>query len=141
MADKLGILICRLYKSPFVRFAFVGGVATGINYGTYVLLNWKFPHINATLAYLLAFCVSIICNYILSSYFTFRVKPSAPRAMKFLTAHLINLVNELLLLNLWLWLGVPKIYAPLPVFVVAFPINFFMVRFALRGRLRSTREE
>lgn len=57
--------------------------------------------------------------------------------MRFLTAHLINLVNELVLLEIWLWAGVPKLYAPLCVFLVAFPVNFLMVRFALRGRLKS----
>lgn len=84
-----------------------------------------------------AFCVSIVCNFLLSSYFTFRVRPSARRAVRFLTAHLINLVNELVLLEIWLWAGVPKLYAPLCVFLVAFPVNFLMVRFALRGRLKS----
>ena len=59
------------------------------------------------------------------------------RAVRFLTAHLINLVNELVLLEIWLWAGVPKLYAPLCVFLVAFPVNFLMVRFALRGRLKS----
>ena len=63
--------------------------------------------------------------------------PSARRAVRFLTAHLINLVNELVLLEIWLWAGVPKLYAPLCVFLVAFPVNFLMVRFALRGRLKS----
>jgi putative flippase GtrA len=57
--------------------------------------------------------------------------------VRFLTAHLINLVNELVLLEIWLWAGVPKLYAPLCVFLVAFPVNFLMVRFALRGRLKS----
>ena len=89
------------------------------------------------LAYFCAFCVSIVCNFLLSSYFTFRVRPSARRAVRFLTAHLINLVNELVLLEIWLWAGVPKLYAPLCVFLVAFPVNFLMVRFALRGRLKS----
>ena len=83
-----------------------------------------------------AVCVSIVCNFLLSSCFTFRVRPSARRAVRFLTAHLINLVNELVLLELWLWAGVPKLYAPLCVFLVAFPVNFLMVRFALRGRLK-----
>ena len=87
-------------------------------------------------AYVCAFCVSIVCNFVLSSYFTFRVRPSVHRAVRFLAAHLINLVNELVLLEVWLWAGVPKLYAPLCVFLVAFPVNFLMVRFALRGRLK-----
>ena len=121
------MMLRRLYESPFVRFAVVGGVAT----------VRCFDDLWPALAYFCAFCVSIVCNFLLSSYFTFRVRPSARRAVRFLTAHLINLVNELVLLEIWLWAGVPKLYAPLCVFLVAFPVNFLMVRFALRGRLKS----
>lgn len=64
-----------------------------------------------------------------------------PGPVKFLTAHLINLFNELVLLEIWLWVGVPKLYAPLCVFVVAFPVNYFMVRFALRGKLHAAAKE
>lgn len=54
---------------------------------------------------------------------------------------MINLFNELVLLEIWLWVGVPKLYAPLCVFVVAFPVNYFMVRFALRGKLHAAAKE
>lgn len=131
-------MIKTLYKSSFIRFALVGGCATAINYGTYLLLIWQFCDLNPTIAYIASFCVSIVCNFILSSYFTFQVRPSWARAAKFLTAHLINLFNELVLLNVWLWLDVSKFYAPLLVFVVAFPINFLMVRFALRDKHPKT---
>lgn len=132
--NKAAALIRRLYGNPFLRFAAVGGIATAVNYGTYVALVGNFDGLYPALAYILAFCASIVCNFVLSSYFTFRVKPSWGRAAKFLTAHLVNLFNELVLLELWLWAGVPKLYAPLCVFLVAFPVNYFMVRFALRGR-------
>ena len=122
------MMLRRLYESPFVRFAVVGGVATAVNYAVYVVLVRCFDDLWPALAYFCAFCVSIVCNFLLSSYFTFRVRPSA---------RLINLVNELVLLEIWLWAGVPKLYAPLCVFLVAFPVNFLMVRFALRGRLKS----
>ena len=113
------MMLRRLYESPFVRFAVVGGVATAVNYAVYVVLVRCFDDLWPALAYFCAFCVSIVCNFLLSSYFTFRVRPSARRAVRFLTA------------------GVPKLYAPLCVFLVAFPVNFLMVRFALRGRLKS----
>ena len=123
------MMLRRLYESPFVRFAVVGGVATAVNYAVYVVLVRCFDDLWPALAY--------FCAFLLSSYFPFRVRPSARRAVRFLTAHLINLVNELVLLEIWLWAGVPKLYAPLCVFLVAFPVNFLMVRFALRGRLKS----
>ena len=134
--SRVQTLIRSLYESAFVRFAAVGAVATGVNYVTYVVLVRHFDSLPPAVAYVCAFCVSIVCNFLLSSYFTFRVRPSAARAVKFLAAHLINLFNELALLEIWLWAGVEKLYAPLCVFVVAFPVNFLMVRFALRGRLK-----
>ncbi|WP_064976028.1 GtrA family protein [Alistipes provencensis] len=135
--NRVAVLLRALYESSFVRFAAVGGVATAVNYATYVVLVRSFDDLHPAVAYLCAFCVSIVCNFLLSSYFTFRVRPSARRAVRFLAAHLINLVNELVLLEIWLWAGVPKLYAPLCVFLVAFPINFLMVRFALRGHRKS----
>lgn len=93
------MMLRRLYESPFVRFAVVGGVATAVNYAVYVVLVRCFDDLWPALAYFCAFCVSIVCNFLLSSYFTFRVRPSARRAVRFLTAHLINLVNELVLLK------------------------------------------
>lgn len=138
--NRLACLVRTLYRSSFVRFAAVGGIATAINYATYVLIVSRCEALDLTadyiptLAYIGAFAVSIICNFILSNYFTFGTKPTWARAGKFLTAHLVNLFNELVLLNLWLWIGVGKLYAPLCVFAVAFPLNYFMVRFALRGR-------
>ena len=83
------MMLRRLYESPFVRFAVVGGVATAVNYAVYVVLVRCFDDLWPALAYFCAFCVSIVCNFLLSSYFTFRVRPSARRAVRFLTAHLI----------------------------------------------------
>lgn len=71
-------MLRRLYESPFVRFAVVGGVATAVNYAVYVVLVRCFDNLWPALAYFCAFCVSIVCNFLLSSYFTFRVRPSGP---------------------------------------------------------------
>lgn len=139
--NRLTELIRRLYNSSFVRFAAVGAIATGVNYATYTLLVLHFDDMWPEVAYIAAFCVSVTCNFILSSYFTFGVDPTWKRAAKFLTAHLINLANELLLLRLWIWIGIPKLYAPLLVFVIAFPVNYLMVRFALRGRTSHRTED
>lgn len=130
--DKIVNLIRRAYHAPFIRFAAVGATASLIQYGVYLLLvHWGF---GPRLSYPMAFPVSLTCNFFLSSYFTFHVRPSWHRAAKFLTAHLVNLGNEFLLLNLFLWLGASEYFAPLFVFAVAFPINFLMVRFALKGK-------
>ena len=56
------MMLRRLYESPFVRFAVVGGVATAVNYAVYVVLVRCFDDLWPALAYFCAFCVSIVCN-------------------------------------------------------------------------------
>ena len=80
--SRVAMMLRRLYESPFVRFAVVGGVATAVNYAVYVVLVRCFDDLWPALAYFCAFCVSIVCNFLLSSYFTFRVRPSARRAVR-----------------------------------------------------------
>lgn len=128
---KIKHWIEKLFSYSFIRFMCVGGIATVVNYSIY--LSLVYSDTDPNLAYLAAFGVSIICNYFLSSYITFQVKPQLKRAMQFLGAHLINLGNELILLNGMLYIGINKFYAPLLVFLTAFPINFFIVRYALKG--------
>ena len=131
------MMLRRLYGCRFGRFGGGGGVPPGAISAVSVVLGGCSAPPGPPLAFFCPFCVSFVCTFLLSSFFPFRVRPSARRAVRFLTAHLINLVNELVLLEIWLWAGVPKLYAPLCVFLVAFPVNFLMVRFALRGRLKS----
>ena len=49
---------------------------------------------------------------------------------------LIQLMSDYLLqmltLNLFLWLGVPKALAPIPMFCICVPVNFLLVRFFLK---------
>ena len=54
------MMLRRLYESPFVRFAVVGGVATAVNYAVYVVLVRCFDDLWPALAYFCAFCVSIV---------------------------------------------------------------------------------
>lgn len=53
-----------------IRFGIVGTVATGIHYGIYLLLN----HIILVwLAYTIGYIISFICNFYLTSVFTFNL--------------------------------------------------------------------
>ena len=48
------MMLRRLYESPFVRFAVVGGVATAVNYAVYVVLVRCFDDLWPALAYFCA---------------------------------------------------------------------------------------
>ena len=49
--NKLCVLVRKLYGHSFVRFAAVGGVATAVNYGTYVILIHNFDNLYPAIAY------------------------------------------------------------------------------------------
>ena len=109
-----------------IRFCLVGGLATAIHYGIYLLLQlW----IWAWLAYTIGYALSFIVNYILTNYFTFRTRPSAQNGVGFVISHAINYGLHIGLLELFLWIGVPNEWAPIPVFLIVIPVNFFILRY------------
>lgn len=121
-----------LKKHEIVRFMFVGGMAAIIHYGLYILLLSLIDE-QYNLSYIISFAVSLVCNFYGSNYITFNTKPTLKRAIKFGLSHGINFFNHLLLLNLFVWLGINVKFAPILVFTIAFPINFILVRYSLKG--------
>ena len=115
----------------FIRFVLVGVFATALHYGIYFLLQ-KF--INVNIAYTLGYAFSFIANFYLTAYFTFARKPSWRKAFGFGGAHLCSYLLHMGLLNLSLWMGIPKPLAPIPVFAIAIPVNFLLVRFVFKRK-------
>ena len=113
----------------FIRFVIVGVLATALHYGIYFLLQ---RFVNVNIAYTLGYALSFIANFYLTAYFTFGKKPSWGKAFGFGGAHLFNYLLHIGLLNIFLWLGLPKPFAPVPVFVIAIPVNFLLVRFVFK---------
>jgi putative flippase GtrA len=104
----------------------VGIVATALHYGIYYLLQ---RFINVNVAYTAGYALSFVANFYLTAYFTFSRRPSWRKAFGFGGAHLVNYLLHLFLLNLFLFLGLSKPIAPLPVFAIAIPVNFLLVRY------------
>lgn len=114
-----------------VRFGIVGGTATLIQYAMYwVLLHWLSP----TPAMTIAYGVSFAFNFVASTRYTFRVKASARRGAGFALSHAVNYALQMLTLNLFIWIGVAKQWAPIPMFCVCVPVNFILVRYFLKQR-------
>lgn len=108
-----------------LRFGIVGVVATVLHYVIYwILQHW----INVNVAYTIGYFLSFIANYFLSAQFTFREKTTTRNGIGFAGAHLFNYIFQMVLLNIFLWLGVSKALAPLPVYCIAVPVNFILVR-------------
>jgi len=115
----------------FFRFVIVGIVATAIHYGLYYVLQ---THINVNIAYSTGYLISFVCNFYLTSYFTFKVKPSFRKLFGLGGAHIVNYLIHIMLLNLFLYIGVSKPLAPIPVFMIAVPVNFLLVRFVFKSK-------
>lgn len=114
-----------------IRFCIVGGIATFVHYGIYLLLNvW----IWTWLAYTLGYALSFIMNYMLTNYFTFKTKPSVKNGVGFVVSHAINYGLHIGLLELFLWIGISDVWAPIPVYCIVIPVNFLLVRFVFNAK-------
>ena len=122
----------RLKKLPeFIRFIMVGVFATALHYGLYFIFQ---RFINVNIAYSIGYILSFIANFYLTALFTFGKKPSWRKAFGFGGAHLCSYLLHMGLLNLSLWMGIPKPLAPIPVFAIAIPVNFLLVRFVFKRK-------
>lgn len=112
-------------KEPF-RFILVGIIATAIQYIVYLLLlNIIYPTTALTVGYI----VSMVCNFLLTTYYTFSTKPTRKKASGFILSHATNYLLQLIMLNLFIYIGISIKWAPLPMYMVCVPINFIMIKF------------
>jgi len=135
LASVYRMLRCR--APEFIRFGVVGTTAMAIHYGIYYAL---LPLADKNVAYSVGYFVSFLCNYLMSSFFTFRVPPTPVRFARFAGSHGINYFIYLGLFNFFLWTGMPPEWAPLPVYLIAVPLSFLLVRLALKYKSRKTRK-
>ena len=137
ITSRLGIdaLLARLTPQQrqklgeVVRFGIVGVLATLLQYAIYtVLLLWCSPSLSMTVGYILSF----IFNFIASTRFTFKVETNARHGAGFALSHVVNYLLQMTTLNFFLWIGVSKTLAPIPMFCICVPVNFVLVRFFLK---------
>lgn len=103
-----------------------GTISSAIHYGVYCLVLLV---ANANISFTAGYAVGFVCNYFLTTFFTFRSKPSSHNAIGFGFSHLINYLLEIGLLNLFLWIGAGELLAPILVMIIVVPINFLILHF------------
>jgi putative flippase GtrA len=118
--------------AEFMRYCIVGTIAAAIHYGVYYLLQ---RFININIAYTVGYCVSLVCNFFLTSYFTFRTGPSAKKVAGFGVSHLVNYLLHISLFNLFIYAGVHRLLAPVFVLMIVVPINFVLLHFVFKSKM------
>lgn len=114
--------------SEIIRFCIVGGLATVIQYGIYVVFV-DAVGVKAVPSTLISYGISFIFNYILSSYFTFHKKPSTQNMLGFICSHAINMGMQTGIVAIFKGI-VGNTLALLPALAICIPVNYLMVRFA-----------
>ena len=120
------------YRSA-VRFVLVGALGTGLQYGIYYMLlgvfqqHWPEVMILTSLAFTIGFVMEMICNYFLTSFYTFRVRPNWKNAGGFLVGRALNYVIQLILPNCLIWLHMSEEWAGIAAIVLAGVINYFVL--------------
>lgn len=115
--------------AQIVRFGMVGGMATVIQYGMYVVFVGPVgvPPVVSTM---ISYAISFIFNFFLSNYFTFHSRPSTLRGIGFTLSHLINMGLQVGMVAIFAQI-MSKELALLPAMAICIPLNYLLVRFAL----------
>ncbi|WP_443688358.1 GtrA family protein [Paraprevotella xylaniphila] len=115
----------------FVRFGIVGVLATALHYGFYYLLHFV---MGANAAFTVGYLLGFVFNFYMTSYFTFGTSPSWRKLFGMSGAYAFNYLLQIGLLNFFLCMGVDKVWAPFPVYAIAVPVNFILVRFVFTSK-------
>lgn len=125
--------------SEIIRFGMVGGIATLLQYGIYVVFV-EAVDIPAVTATMVSYAISFIFNFLMSNYFTFHTKPNAKKGIGFTLSHIINMGLQVGLVAIFKGI-VGDTLALLPAMVICIPINYLLVRFALTNRRFKSKKE
>lgn len=120
-----------IQRSSVVRFVCSGVLATAIQYFVYYILKGTMP---LAAAWTVGYLISFLANYFLTTLFTFHVRPTRSRALLFALCHVVNWGLQTLSLEAFVYCGLSEELAPLAVYAVCVPVNFLMLRRAMRRR-------
>ena len=127
ISDRLGTEKRKKF-GEILRFGIVGAIAALLQYGVYLIM---LLFMSAGIANTVGYIISFIFNFIASTHYTFKVKANAKRGLGFALSHVVNYLLQTLTLLLFIYIGVPKAYAPIPMFCICVPVNFILVRYFL----------
>ena len=78
-------------------------------------------------AFTIGFIVEMICNYFLTSFYTFRTRPSWKNAGGFLFGRGVNYIIQMIFLNALIWFHISEQWAGILAIALAGIINYFIL--------------
>ena len=120
------------YRSA-VRFVLVGALGTGLQYGIYytllILFQRQWPNVGilTSVAFSIGYVIEMVYNYFLTSFYTFRVRPTLKNAGGFLFGRAINYVIQLIFLNILIWFHMSEEWAGIVAIALSGVINYFVL--------------
>ena len=117
-------------SAEFVRFCIVGVIATALDAGIFYLVRLFAPY---QVALVSGYCLSLIVNYLLTIYWTFKKKPTTGNLVGVIAAHMFNLFVVRMSL-MWIFVNIMEIpdrIAYIPTLLISMVTNFLVVRFAV----------
>ena len=129
----IGVPVSKARLMEMMLFCFVGSTAMAIHYGIYYML---LPFLSVNISYSLGYFISFLYNFTMTSYLTFKVKPSVNRFFRFAASHGTNYLLQIILLNFFIHVtGLNEKMAPVPVYAISVPVNYMLVRLAMKQKI------
>ncbi len=122
-------LICKKLNNEFIRFVIVGFVSTVVQYIIYLILQ---TFLSVSISYTIGYIFSVIVNFYLTSYYTFNETLKWKNAFGVAIAHILTYFIHIGLLTFFIHIGIKNEIAPIPVYIIAFPVSFLIVRFVFK---------
>ena len=126
-------------RSEMIRFCLVGGSATALQYGIYIVFV-SAVGVPAVPSTLISYAISFVFNFLLSTFFTFHTHPTAKKGIGFTVSHLVNMGLQTGLVAIFKGMTGPDL-ALLPAMCISVPVNYLLVRYALTSRRFESKKE
>lgn len=116
--------------SEFIRFCLVGVVCTGLDASIFYVVCMFAPY---QVALVSGYVLSLILNYFLTIYWTFKSKPTAKNGIGIVAAHLFNLfVVRMGLMYIFVeLLNANDRIAYIPTLLISVVTNFVVIKFVI----------
>lgn len=116
--------------NEFIRFCIVGVICTGIDAAIFYAVRLFTPY---PVALVSGYVLSLIVNYFLTIYWTFKSKPNANNAVGVVVAHLFNLfVVRMGLMYIFVdILAINDRIAYIPTLMISVITNFIIVKLVI----------